>query len=103
MARLALSDNDKSVRDWFGHEMAGLGCDVRVDAMGNMFAVRGGMRDGAPTAIGSHFDTQPTGGRYDGILGMHAAIEAVRTMHENGYKTKFPLAVVNWTNEEGGE
>lgn len=101
MARLALSDDDKAARDWFCAEMASLGCDVQVDAMGNTFAVRPGRHAGPPTAMGSHLDTQPTGGRYDGILGIHAAVEAMRTLRDADYETKFPLAVVNWTNEEG--
>lgn len=97
MARLTLSDDDKKARDWFGDEMSSLGCDVKIDTMGNMFAVRPGEKTGAPTAIGSHLDTQPTGGRYDGILGVHAAVEAMRTIHESGYKTQYPIAAVNWT------
>lgn len=101
MARLALGDDDKKARDWFCEEMSSLGCDVKVDAMGNTFAVRPGKNAGPPTAMGSHLDTQPTGGRYDGILGIHAAVEAMRTMRDAGYETKYPVAVVNWTNEEG--
>ncbi|KAL1409554.1 hypothetical protein Q8F55_003538 [Vanrija albida] len=101
MARLALTDSDKAVRDWFVAEMTALGCDVKVDAMGNIFAVRAGENDGPPTAMGSHLDTQPTGGRYDGILGVMAAVEAMRTLHESGRKTKYPVAAIDWTNEEG--
>jgi len=97
MARLTLTDEDKEVRDWFKGEMKSLGCDVKVDTMGNMFAVRKGKKDGAPTAMGSHLDTQPTGGRYDGILGIMAAVEAMRTIHGEGYTTEYPIAVVNWT------
>jgi acetylornithine deacetylase/succinyl-diaminopimelate desuccinylase-like protein len=97
MARLTLSDDDKEVRDWFKSEMKTLGCQVKVDQMGNMFAVRPGKKGGAPTAMGSHLDTQPTGGRYDGILGIMAAVEAMRTIHGEGYATEYPLAVVNWT------
>ncbi|KAL1409225.1 hypothetical protein Q8F55_006058 [Vanrija albida] len=101
MSRLTLTDADKAARDWFKAEMEGLGCTVSVDTMGNMFAVRPGTHAGAPTAMGSHLDTQPTGGRYDGILGVHAAVEAMRVVVENGVTTRYPLAVVNWTNEEG--
>jgi acetylornithine deacetylase/succinyl-diaminopimelate desuccinylase-like protein len=97
MARLTLTDDDKRARDWFKGEMSSLGCDVKVDTMGNMFAVRAGKKTGAPTAIGSHLDTQPTGGRYDGILGVMAGVEAIRTIHETGYTTQYPIAVVNWT------
>lgn len=97
MCRLTLSDDDKAVRDWFKAEMVSLGCTVNVDQMGNMFAIKAGRKPGPPTAMGSHLDTQPTGGRYDGILGVMAAVEAMRTMKEEGYETAYPLAVVNWT------
>ncbi|KLT45198.1 amidase [Cutaneotrichosporon oleaginosum] len=101
MCRLALSDDDKLVRDWFVKEMKSLGCEVKIDQMGSIFAIRKGKKDGPPTAMGSHLDTQPTGGRYDGILGVQSAVEAMRTIHEAGLVTEFPIAVVNWTNEEG--
>ena len=64
MSRLALSDADKHARDWFVKATQSLGCKTTVDAMGNVFALRPGRRDGAPTCVGSHLDTQPTGGRY---------------------------------------
>ncbi|CAM1510780.1 Fc.00g082930.m01.CDS01 [Cosmosporella sp. VM-42] len=102
MSRLALSDSDKKVRDWFVETTKSLGCDVTIDAMGNIFAVRPGRRsDGAPTFAGSHLDTQPSGGRYDGILGVLAGIEMLKVLHENDVETEFPVGVVNWTNEEG--
>jgi hydantoinase/carbamoylase family amidase len=102
MARLTLDESDVKARKWFGEEMEKVGCSVKVDAMGNMFAVRPGKeRTGAPIAMGSHLDTQPTGGRYDGILGMMAAVEAMRTIHESGFETNNAIAAVNWTNEEG--
>ena len=70
--------------------------------MGNMFARRPGQRaDIPPIAIGSHLDTQPTGGKFDGALGVLAALEALRTLHRAGYETFAPIEVVNWTNEEG--
>lgn len=97
MNRLALNDDDARVRRWFLKETESLGCTVTVDKMGNMFAVKPGKNVGAPTAIGSHLDTQPSGGRYDGILGIHAGIESLRVLDENKYQTKFPVAVVNWT------
>lgn len=97
MCRLTLSDDDKKVRDWFVTEMESLGCSVTVDEMGNLFAVRPGKKEGPPTAMGSHLDTQPTGGRYDGILGVMSAIEAMRTIHEAGYTTEYPIAVIDWT------
>ncbi|KIW01126.1 hypothetical protein, variant [Verruconis gallopava] len=101
MKRLALSDSDKQVRDWFASTAKQLGCTVTVDSMGNMFAVRPGKRDGPPTFAGSHLDTQPSGGRYDGILGVTAALEMLKTLKDSGIETEFPVGVVNWTNEEG--
>ncbi|KAG9229591.1 carboxypeptidase-like protein Ss [Amylocarpus encephaloides] len=102
MSRLASSDADKQARDWFVKTTQDLGCDVNVDAMGNIFAVRPGMDNSAPpTYAGSHMDTQPTGGRYDGILGVHAGIEALKTMKDNDMETEYPTGVINWTNEEG--
>ncbi|CAG8951712.1 hypothetical protein HYFRA_00005512 [Hymenoscyphus fraxineus] len=102
MSRLALSDSDKQARDWFVETTKDLGCEVKIDEMGNIFAIRPG-RDNSrpPTYAGSHLDTQPTGGRYDGILGVHAGIEALRTMRENDIETEYPTGVINWTNEEG--
>ncbi|KAI0545013.1 hypothetical protein F4679DRAFT_491812 [Xylaria curta] len=101
MSRLALSDTDKKVRDWFVETTSSLGCDVKVDAMGNIFAVRPGRRDGLATFAGSHLDTQPSGGRYDGILGVQAGIEMLRVLKDHQAETEFPVGVVNWTNEEG--
>src|SRR5262249_15003439 len=72
-----------------------------VDSMGAMFARRGGRREGAPNAMCSHLDTQPTGGKFDGVLGVLSALEALRTLVEAGYETYAPIEVVNWTNEEG--
>jgi hydantoinase/carbamoylase family amidase len=102
MSRLALSDADKAARDWFVSTTEALGCKVTIDAMGNIFAVRPGLRnDKPPTFIGSHLDTQPTGGRYDGILGVTAGVEMLRVLQENWTETEYPVGVVNWTNEEG--
>jgi len=100
--RLALSDEDRLVRDWLKAECEKLGCTVRIDSCGNMFATRAGRRhDLLPIAMGSHLDTQPTGGRFDGVLGVLGALEAVRTLVDLGYETNAPLMIVNWTNEEG--
>lgn len=101
MSRLALSDTDKSARDWFVSTCESLGCTTTIDSMGNIFAVRPGQNPGAPTYAGSHLDTQPTGGRYDGILGVTAGIEMLRVLHDNDVQTAYPVGVVNWTNEEG--
>jgi beta-ureidopropionase / N-carbamoyl-L-amino-acid hydrolase len=100
--RLTVSDEDKRVRDWFKAECEKLGCDVRVDSVGNMFSTRPGKRaDLLPIAMGSHLDTQPTGGKFDGVLGVLGALEAMRTLVDLGYETNAPLTIVNWTNEEG--
>ena len=101
MSRLSLSDADKKARDWFHKTMVGFGCSVTVDEMGNQFAIRLGLKEGAPTYAGSHLDTQPTGGRYDGILGVTAAVEMMRVIATQDVKTEYPIGVVNWTNEEG--
>ena len=101
ICRLTLTDLDRQVRDWFSARAQALGCRVTVDDMGAMFARREGSADVPPIAIGSHLDTQPTGGKFDGVLGVLAALEALRTLHEAGYETYAPVEVVNWTNEEG--
>jgi beta-ureidopropionase / N-carbamoyl-L-amino-acid hydrolase len=101
ICRLTLTDLDRQVRDWFKARAEKLGCTVSVDDMGVMFARREGQRDVPPIAMGSHLDTQPTGGKFDGVLGVLGALEALRTMVEAGYETYAPITVVNWTNEEG--
>ena len=102
MARLSLNDADKQIRDWFKSTSESLGCKTTVDQMGNMFAVRPGKNTTAPPVMmGSHLDTQPTGGRYDGILGVNAGLEILRVLHENNVQTEGSVGVVNWTNEEG--
>lgn len=97
MSRLALSDTDKQARDWFVDTTKALGCTITVDAMGNIFAVRAGRREGPPTFVGSHLDTQPSGGRYDGILGVTAGVEMLKVLSENWVETEYPVGVVNWT------
>ena len=100
--RLTVSDEDKRVRDWFKAECEKLDCKVEIDEVGNMFATRPGKRkDMAPIAMGSHLDTQPTGGKFDGVLGVLGALEAMRTLVEMGYETNAPIMIANWTNEEG--
>ncbi len=102
ICRLTLTDLDREVRDWFRAQCEALGCTVAIDEVGNMFATRPGKRaDVAPIAIGSHLDTQPTGGKFDGILGVMGGLEVMRTLHDLGYETNAPLMLVNWTNEEG--
>jgi N-carbamoyl-L-amino-acid hydrolase len=100
--RLTLSDEDRQVRDWFKLACEAIGCTVTVDDCGNMFARRAGKRDDLPPiCMGSHLDTQPTGGKFDGVLGVLGALEVMRTLHTSGYDTNAPLEIVNWTNEEG--
>ena len=100
--RLTLGPEDKQVRDWFRTACEAAGLDVHVDALGSMFALRKG-RDmsKAPVGLGSHLDTQPTGGKFDGVLGTLAALEVVRTLNDAGLETETPICIVNWTNEEG--
>ena len=100
--RLTLSDADREVRDWFGERLAEAGLDVRVDEFGNTFGRRPGTDpDAAPVLLGSHLDSQPYGGIYDGQLGVIAALEFVRTLDDEGIETSHPVEIVNWTNEEG--
>lgn len=99
MARLALNDDDATVRHWFAKEVEELGCKLAVDEMGNMFARQAGSLGSTKpmTAMGSHLDTQPRGGRYDGILGVMAALEVLRTLKDNNHKTSFDVGAINWT------
>src|ERR1700748_255254 len=100
--RLTLGPEDKQVRDWFRIACERAGCSVNVDDLGTMFAVRPG-RDMTklPIGLGSHLDTQPTGGKFDGVLGTLAALEVVRTLNDAGIETEAPICIANWTNEEG--
>ncbi len=100
--RLALTDLDKQSRDLFVHWCKDAGCTIRVDKMGNIFARRAGRNnDLAPVVTGSHLDTQPTGGRFDGVYGVLSGLEVVRTLNDLGYETERPVEVAVWTNEEG--
>jgi beta-ureidopropionase / N-carbamoyl-L-amino-acid hydrolase len=102
ICRLTLTDLDRQVRDWLKAQCTALGCTVTVDEVGNMFARRAGKNSNLPPiAIGSHLDTQPTGGKFDGPLGVLAGLEALRTLHDNDRTTNAPIELVNWTNEEG--
>jgi len=100
--RLTLSEADGRVRDWFRDACEAAGLTMGTDELGTQFALRRG-RDMSrpPIATGSHLDTQPTGGRFDGILGTLAGLEVVRTLNEAGIETEAPICLVNWTNEEG--
>lgn len=102
MCRLTLSDEDVAMRNWFTHACQAIGMTVTSDKIGSMFArLPGSDPDLPPIAIGSHLDTQPTGGRFDGILGVLAGLEVARTLHDAGHVTRHPIEVINWTNEEG--
>src|SRR4051794_11889123 len=101
ICRLTLTDLDRQVRDWFRARCEALGCSGTIDDMGAMYARRPGQRDIPPIAMGSHLDTQPTGGKVDGGLGGLGALEALRTLVQAGYETYAPIEVINWTNEEG--
>ncbi|MBZ0228068.1 MAG: allantoate amidohydrolase, partial [Bauldia sp.] len=100
--RQTLTDADAEARRLFRKWCEDAGMTVAVDSMGTMFAHRKGEDESLPPVmIGSHLDTQPTGGRYDGVLGVLGALEAVRTLDDLGIRTRHPIEVVNWTNEEG--
>src|SRR5699024_5408492 len=100
--RQTLTDEDSERRHLFKGWSEQAGLTVSVDEMGNMFAYRGGTDASAdPVYVGSHLDTQPTGGKYDGVLGVLGGLEVVRTLNDHDIKTKHPIVVVNWTNEEG--
>jgi N-carbamoyl-L-amino-acid hydrolase len=102
LCRLSLSEDDAQVRRWFVAACEAAGCSVRVDQLGNIFARREGSDPGlAPIAMGSHLDTQPTGGRFDGILGVLAGLEVIRSLNDAGIVTRHPIEVIDWTNEEG--
>jgi len=100
--RQALTDEDKVGRDLFDSWCKAAGCTVRVDEMGNIFARRPGNDDSLPPVIaGSHLDTQPTGGKFDGVFGVLAALEVIRSLNDADIKTLHPVEAVVWTNEEG--
>ena len=100
--RLTLTDLDKQGRELFRRWCEKEGCTVKVDEMGNMFARRAGVEDDLPPVMmGSHLDTQPTGGKFDGVLGVLGALEVVRSLNDLKIETRRPIVVVNWTNEEG--
>lgn len=102
VARVALTDEDRAGRDQFVEWAQELGCTVHIDQMGNLFARREGTDPGRlPVVIGSHLDSQPTGGRYDGAYGVMVGLEVLRVLHDHGISTAAPIEVVSWTNEEG--
>ncbi|HTP52919.1 MAG TPA: Zn-dependent hydrolase [Anaeromyxobacteraceae bacterium] len=101
VSRLALSDADRGGRDLVVGWMRELGLQISIDAIGNVVALRRGQEEGAPVMTGSHIDTVRTGGRFDGNLGVLAGLEVMRTLEDAGVRTRRPLAVAFFTNEEG--
>ncbi len=100
--RQTLTDADRDGRLLFQKWCEDAGLTVNVDQMGTMFCRRAGADDSLPPVlVGSHLDTQPTGGRYDGVLGVLGGLEIIRTLNDLGIRTRHPIEVVNWTNEEG--
>jgi N-carbamoyl-L-amino-acid hydrolase len=100
--RQTVTDGDSAGRHLFKDWCEAAGCTMGLDTMGNMFATRAGTDpDALPVYVGSHLDTQPTGGKYDGVLGVLSGLEIIRTMNDLDIKTKHPIVVTNWTNEEG--
>ncbi|MEN0002340.1 MAG: M20/M25/M40 family metallo-hydrolase, partial [Pseudomonadota bacterium] len=100
--RQTVTDEDAEGRALFQKWCEDAGLTMGVDAMGTMFMRREGTDpDALPVYVGSHLDTQPTGGKYDGVLGVLAGLEIIRTMNDLDIKTKHPIVVTNWTNEEG--
>lgn len=102
VCRLAAGDLDGEARRLFIRWCEEAGCAVTVDRIGNIFARRAGRNPGLPPVIaGSHLDTQPTGGKFDGAYGVMAGLEVVRSLNDAGYETEAPIEIVAWTNEEG--
>ncbi len=100
--RQTLTDEDGEGRHLFQDWCVAAGCTMGLDQMGNMFARREGTDpDALPVYVGSHLDTQPTGGKYDGVLGVLGGLEIIRSLNDLNIKTKHPIVVTNWTNEEG--
>ncbi|MDF3241101.1 Zn-dependent hydrolase [Pseudomonas veronii] len=102
VCRLALTDLDRQARDLFVQWCEAAGCSVSIDAIGNIFARRPGRNPALPPVMtGSHIDTQPTGGKFDGCFGVMAGLEVIRTLNDLKIETEAPIEVVVWTNEEG--
>ncbi|MFD2261969.1 Zn-dependent hydrolase [Lacibacterium aquatile] len=102
VCRLALTDLDRDGRDLFIKWCKDAGCTITVDQMGNIFARRPGKNNDLPPIMtGSHLDTQPTGGKFDGVYGVLAGVEVLRTLNDYGVETEAPVEVAVWTNEEG--
>mgnify|MGYP000111265573 FL=1 len=102
VCRLALTDLDREARDLFVKWCKEAGCTIRIDKMGNIFAHRKGKDDSLPPVVmGSHIDSQPTGGKFDGIYGVLAGLEVIRSLNDHNIETLAPIEATAWTNEEG--
>ena len=102
VCRVTLTDEDKAGRDCFVKWCEDAGCTIEIDQMGNIFARREGRNnDLPPVMIGSHLDSQPTGGKFDGVYGVLAGLEVIETLNDHRIQTEYPIEVVSWTNEEG--
>ncbi|MEM6378494.1 MAG: Zn-dependent hydrolase [Bacteroidota bacterium] len=102
VCRVALTDEDKLGRDLFIKWCKEASCKIEIDQMGNIFARRPGKNKALPAVmVGSHLDSQPTGGKFDGVYGVLAGLEVIETLNDHQIETEFPIEVVSWTNEEG--
>lgn len=102
VCRVALTDEDKVGRDLFIKWCKAAGCTIEIDQMGNIFARRSGSNQAKPPVmIGSHLDSQPTGGKFDGVYGVLAGLEVIETLNDHNITTECPIEIVSWTNEEG--
>ena len=102
VCRVALTDEDKIGRDLFIEWCKAAGCTIEIDQLGNIFAKRAGKDNSIPPImIGSHLDSQPTGGKYDGVYGVLAGLEVIETLNDHHIQTQAPIEIVSWTNEEG--
>jgi beta-ureidopropionase / N-carbamoyl-L-amino-acid hydrolase len=100
--RQALTDLDRDGRQLLARWAQAAGCTLRIDAIGNIFLRRAGSDAGLPVVMtGSHLDTQPTGGKFDGVYGVLAGLEVIETLHERALTTRHPLELCVWCNEEG--
>lgn len=100
--RLALSEEDKKMRELFIDWLSKEGLEIRIDDFGNIYGRREGKKkDGPVVAFGSHLDTQPNGGKFDGVLGVLTGLEVIRVLNENNIETEYPIEIINFTNEEG--
>lgn len=101
VCRLALTEVDRDGRDWLRRQAETSGLDVQVDSLGNMFLRRAGAHEAPAVLVGSHIDSQPSGGKFDGTFGVLAGLEIIKVLNETGTVTERPIEVVAWTNEEG--